>query len=234
LLFSNQDCYEQSLAIFRELSDQANVARSLHQLGVLYQAQREYSRARDCYEQSLAIKQKLDNRAGVAISLHNLGRLFEEEGAHEQAVRYVAQAFAIATQLGLPERRLASSALARLQEKMGAERFAAALAEAGAAVAPPEEETQEAGPGMSREQAAARAVQNTVSVLTDAPEHKAGWWENLGRLEAQARGHGDADFAALLGLLRRVVEGSSPAALADQVPPEFAEAWGEVARSGKG
>jgi tetratricopeptide (TPR) repeat protein len=246
--------YEQALAIAEELGDRAGVASTLHDLGILHQDQGEYAQARERYEQALAIAEELGDRAGVARSLHNLGRLFEDEGDYVQAVQYVAQAFVIFNQLGSPDREIAGRTLARLREVMGEEAFAAALEAARTpgpreaslpALAPPRGpgkrsgrgsptawergvEAEAAGQGMTVEQALQVVVNNTVAVLTAVPEKKGEWWGALGQLQEQAATQGLGEFAAFLGLLRQLLEGASPADLADDVPPEFRQAWEAV------
>ena len=83
---------------------------------------------------------------------------------------------------------------------------------------------------MTLEQAVQVVVQNTIAVLTSVPEKKDEWWETLGQLQRRARAQGGGEFSAFLGLLQRLVEGTSPAALAAQVPPEFRQAWEAIVR----
>jgi tetratricopeptide (TPR) repeat protein len=224
-----RQCYEQSLAIAEELGDRTGVARSLHQLGMLHQAQGEYGPARQCFEQSLAIKEELGNRAGVAASLHQLGMILENEGAYGQAVRYAAHAFVILDQLGSPDRDIAGGTIARLQDKMGDEEFQAALREAQDA-APPSVADATSEQGLTLDQALQVVADNTVAVLTRVPHQRDAWWENLGQLQQQAQALDDLDFAALLGLLRRFVEGTDPTSLTSLVPPQFRQFWDDILR----
>ena len=74
------------------------------------------------------------------------------------------------------------------------------------------------------------AAQNTVAVLTEAPDKKEEWWNALGELHKQVKAAGDDDFAAFLDALRRLVEGTRPESLGDRVPAPFREAWEAVVR----
>ncbi|WP_287278778.1 MULTISPECIES: tetratricopeptide repeat protein [unclassified Okeania] len=64
-----------------------DVARSLNDLGRLYQSQGKYKEAEPLYQKSLAIrKQKLgDNHPDVAISLNNLAVLYYQQGKYSEA-----------------------------------------------------------------------------------------------------------------------------------------------------
>lgn len=82
------------------MGDHDGVAGSLHQLGTLHQAQREYERAREFYEQALGILQELGNRADVSTCLHELGNLHYLQGEYERARELYEQALAIAQEVG--------------------------------------------------------------------------------------------------------------------------------------
>jgi predicted RecB family endonuclease len=110
---------------------------------------------------------------------------------------------------------------------MGAEAFEAALGQAGGA-APPGPGVAAAGPGPGPEQALQVIVGKTVAVLTQVPEKKGEWWEALGQLQQQAGAQGASDLAAFIALLRQLVEGADPAALAPRVPAPFRQAWEEI------
>jgi tetratricopeptide (TPR) repeat protein len=218
--------YQESLATFQELGNRAGVATSLHQLGMLHQDQGEYDAARQRYQESLAIAQELGNRAGVANTLGQLGILEEQEGQMSQAVAALAQAFALFEQLGAPEREQARRDLARLRQKIGDAAFAAALDAANVpGLTPDMSEQEDSEQGMTIERATQVAVNNTIAVLTQAPERKAEWLDALEQLQAQTTAQELGDFAAFLGLLRQVVEGTAVDSLAAGVPPSFAAAW---------
>jgi tetratricopeptide (TPR) repeat protein len=231
--------YEQSLAIKQALDDRAGMADSLHQLGMLHQDQGEVGEARKLYEQSLAVFQELGDRAGMANSLAQLGLLLEKEGHLTAAVKSLAQALVLFEQLGAPQRNSARKDLARLREKLGEEAFNQALAEAGAAVedAAAEDGDKTQSQRMTKEQVVQAVVHNTVVVLTEAPQHKADWWNQLGAAISQVQAAGDSDFATFLEAARMLVEGRQPEGLAAQVPAAYREAWQAILeglRQGKG
>ena len=128
------------------------------------------------------------------------------------------QALMLLEQLGSPDAEKARRSLAQLRAKMGAEAFDAALAELGVEVGgEPEAEP------MTLEQMIDVIVQNTVVVLTVAPEQRAEWQASLG--QAQAQQNNDAGFAAFLGAVQQVLEGTDPAEVDVALEEGYAEAW---------
>ena len=114
-----------------ELGYKSGIAKSLHQLGIIHQEQGHLGEAQAKYEQSLAIKVELSDKHGIASSLHQLGMIHQEQGSYRKALEKYAQALMLFEQLGSPDARIARNNMARLQEEMGEEAFAAALAELG-------------------------------------------------------------------------------------------------------
>jgi hypothetical protein len=67
----------------------------------------------------MAMLQELGGRAGVAGSSAQMGLLYEKEDRLSEAVQVLAQAFAIFSDLGVPQQEQVQRVLARLREKMG-------------------------------------------------------------------------------------------------------------------
>jgi CHAT domain-containing protein/tetratricopeptide (TPR) repeat protein len=67
--------------------DHASVARTLNNLGALYQAQGRYAQAEPLYKRSLAIKEKAlgPDHPDVALSLNNLAELYRAQGSYAEA-----------------------------------------------------------------------------------------------------------------------------------------------------
>jgi tetratricopeptide (TPR) repeat protein len=212
--------FEQSLAIDVELGNKSGIAKSLHNLGRIHQEQGNLGEAQAKFEQSLAIEVELGDKLGIAQSLHQLGMIHQEQGSYREALEKWVQALMLFEQLGSPDAEKARHNLALLREEMGEEAFAAALAELEAeARGVPE-------PGaVTLGQMVDMVVQNTVAVMTEVPEQREEWWGALGQLQVQARQHGEAGFAAFLGVVRQVVEGADPARVSAELEESFAEAW---------
>jgi predicted ATPase/class 3 adenylate cyclase/tetratricopeptide (TPR) repeat protein len=83
-----QSLLEESLAIRRELGDQAGIAGALNWLGLVRRSRHDYEAARRLHQESRAICQQSGDTAGVAAALVHLGRV-----AHEQDDLRTARAF---------------------------------------------------------------------------------------------------------------------------------------------
>ena len=64
-----------SLDIEERLGNQAGMAASYHQLGILAQIRGDYDEAARQYQRSLDIEERLGNQAGMASSYRQLGVL---------------------------------------------------------------------------------------------------------------------------------------------------------------
>ncbi len=88
---------------FKEIDEsfkQNLLANTLHQLGIVAQAQREYSQARDYYQQALDIKIEYGDKYSQASTLHQLGIVAEETREYSQARDYYQQALDIYIEYG--------------------------------------------------------------------------------------------------------------------------------------
>jgi len=77
--------FEQSLAIDRQLNNQARMADTLSRLGFLFSIQQNYASAEPLLQESLAIFRRLDDPSGVGRVLSELGYLALRQGAYAQA-----------------------------------------------------------------------------------------------------------------------------------------------------
>jgi tetratricopeptide (TPR) repeat protein len=78
-------CWEQSLAIFRELGDEAGEAVLLHRLAISAQRTGDLERARELVEHSQRIHEQLGNRWGQAQTLGTLGAIARDVGDEPRA-----------------------------------------------------------------------------------------------------------------------------------------------------
>jgi tetratricopeptide (TPR) repeat protein len=131
------DCYNQSLAIKRELSDRDGAATTLHQIGTAYQETYRYDEALDYYNQSLEIKQELGNRDGEVLTLAQTAVLFGARADFDESVR----CFGIALSIALEHRMTIAVPillnLATNLDYMGDEQFKAAWRKAFDGADPP-------------------------------------------------------------------------------------------------
>jgi tetratricopeptide (TPR) repeat protein len=67
-------------------------ASTYHQLGMIAQAQRDFSQAEQWYKKSLEIKERQGNEHGAASTYHQLGIIAAEQGEPLKAVGLMTQA----------------------------------------------------------------------------------------------------------------------------------------------
>jgi predicted ATPase len=93
---------EESLALLRELRDDWDLMRVLHNYGEIARFQGDYFRAKSLYEESQALGQKLKPaKWDVANQLACLGYCFLREGDDERAAGYFKQSFILQKEHGV-------------------------------------------------------------------------------------------------------------------------------------
>jgi len=142
-------CFEESLALRRQIGDLEGIAGSLHCLGLVAVAQGELTSARDQCREGLAVFRQLGDRLGVAESLELLAGLAQKENEPERAARLYGTAEHLRETIGSPvpanEKDLYARSIDLVRASLGA-RFAALRAE---------------GQGMPLPQAIAYALEET-------------------------------------------------------------------------
>lgn len=92
-------CYEESLALRRELDDKQEIAIALSQLAMAIDEQGEEG-AMPLFEEALAIRRELGDQAGIAASLNQLGVRALERGDSALARRYYEEGLAYRREVG--------------------------------------------------------------------------------------------------------------------------------------
>jgi tetratricopeptide (TPR) repeat protein len=115
--------YQQALASFEQLSNQAGLATGHHQLGTLAQARGDYAEAERRYQQALAIKERLGDQAGIAATSSQLGVLRTATGDPAEAIQLHIQAAAIRLAIGSPQAAIDLNLLAELRTTVGITAF---------------------------------------------------------------------------------------------------------------
>lgn len=134
------DYFERSRDLAIQITDRMALARALHCIGLVQQAQSNHEAARKLYEQSLAIAQELGDKAGKAKTLHSLGTLEHAQGNNAAARKLYEQSLAINQELSDQARKAATLAqmdIAAKQQRVTAgpdAGKAAALAQLGIAI----------------------------------------------------------------------------------------------------
>jgi tetratricopeptide (TPR) repeat protein len=129
-------CYEQALAIAREVSDRSNEGIWLGNLANCYTDLGETRRAIELYEQALAIAREIGDRSGEGAWLGGLASCYRVLGETRRAIDFYEQALAIAREVS--DRSSEGSWLAGLAScyaDLGETRRAIELNEQGLAIA---------------------------------------------------------------------------------------------------
>lgn len=97
------DCFEQALAISRELSDVWAEGRAVANLANTHYRLHRFAEARSAAERSLVIQRLAGSRYGEGIALGILGSTCEKLGDFSEAIDFLNQALAIFRELGEPD-----------------------------------------------------------------------------------------------------------------------------------
>jgi predicted ATPase/transcriptional regulator with XRE-family HTH domain len=92
--------FEESLALYRRLGDEAGIASVLAELGQVARSQGERDRARELSEESLKLARQLRESKAAAIALGTLGRLERDRGNLEAAISLYEESLALFRELG--------------------------------------------------------------------------------------------------------------------------------------
>lgn len=81
-------------------NNQAQIAESLNNIGLVYHAQGKYEDAQTHFAQSLAIRQEIGDPHGMALSLNNLGRVAWALGNSAECEQYHLQCLTLRQEIG--------------------------------------------------------------------------------------------------------------------------------------
>ncbi len=94
------DCYNQALAIARQIGDKLGQGIWLGGIGNVYDFLGDYDKAIEYLEQALEIAKQIGDKQGEDATLGNLGNIFHRLGDYDKAIEYLEQALEIARQIG--------------------------------------------------------------------------------------------------------------------------------------
>ncbi|MGE5134304.1 MAG: BTAD domain-containing putative transcriptional regulator [Gemmatimonadota bacterium] len=95
-------CFEQALALYRELGDPRGETRAANNVANAYFQLGRFEEALDAAQRSLGIQRRLGNRYGEGIALNLLGCASRELLRYDAAVDHLQQALAVFRELGDP------------------------------------------------------------------------------------------------------------------------------------
>lgn len=206
--------YEEALPIRREVGDRAGEATTLNGLAYLLMNMENLEQALDTFEQSVRLEQTVLHRAGEAAGLVGMAILLYrhlDRGVDAQAC--VQAALDVLRQTGLGH-DAAGRTVEQLQQMLAAMQ---------GEPQPPSNSAQTAIPAEQLDFIA----DNTVTVLTGAPEHLGAWRQAVaGALAGTEQAGAEAEsafFVAILALLD-----GRPASLPADSP--YADVWERIRR----
>jgi CHAT domain-containing protein/tetratricopeptide (TPR) repeat protein len=87
--------YEEALAHWQAAGEQAEQARTLHNIGFVYNRLGEIRKALDYYLQALPLRRASQDRRGEALTLNNIGQVHKSLREAQKAIDYYSQALLI-------------------------------------------------------------------------------------------------------------------------------------------
>lgn len=90
-----EECYQESLELWREIEDKQEISSILNNLGVLCRNKGDLYTALEYYEQSLEIYQEIGNKDDLATSYNNIGNIYRFQGDLTKALEYYKRSLEI-------------------------------------------------------------------------------------------------------------------------------------------
>ncbi len=95
-----RSCFEESLALCRDLGDKQGSANALSSLGAVASGLGDYATSRSLREESLFLRRELGDKGGIACSLSNLGEVARCQGDYAAARVLYEESLAIRREMG--------------------------------------------------------------------------------------------------------------------------------------
>jgi len=98
-----KDYFQQSFALFKEIDNPQEMARSLNNLGCICCQHGELNQAEELLQQSLNMRKKLDNPQDTARSLHYMALVYLQRGEIDLAEEFLIQSMALFVEIDNPQ-----------------------------------------------------------------------------------------------------------------------------------
>jgi adenylate cyclase len=84
-----------ALTVSKTMNDEEAIARALHNIGRVYEVQRENNKALEYFRQALVIRENLANLGDIGETMHYMGNCFGNQRQFDSAMRYFARTLLI-------------------------------------------------------------------------------------------------------------------------------------------
>lgn len=94
------DYFNKCLKIQEQIGDQIEIAKTLNNIGIIYENQAAYSRALKYYVRGLEISTQLGDETNMARLINNIGVLYNRQGDFQKSLEYYFQSLEIHEKMG--------------------------------------------------------------------------------------------------------------------------------------
>jgi len=115
--------YRLSLQDFEAVDEKKGMAAGYHQMGRIFQSDNDMDKALEHYLKALELRENAGDLLGSAITYGQLGLLYFQKDELHTSLRYSAKAYAVFSQYGSTNVRLARQNMLRIREKIPAAEF---------------------------------------------------------------------------------------------------------------
>lgn len=93
--------YQKGMALTMKIGNQAGLATTYNNIGLIYDAQGDYPEALEWYKKSLKILRQTGNNQELAVFLKNIGLLYKKMGKKEETKKHLQESQRLFKELGL-------------------------------------------------------------------------------------------------------------------------------------
>lgn len=86
--------------IKEESADKKRIANALNSIGLIYEANNNYTKALEYYSNAILASKKAGDQQLIAQSLHNIGNIYESQGDYTKALDYFERALKVKEEIG--------------------------------------------------------------------------------------------------------------------------------------
>jgi len=110
--------YQQAIDWKTKTGNEFALGSTYHQIGMVYQEQRQWSLALENYQQAIDWNTKTGNEFELGGTYHQIGSVYEEQGELETALQWYEEAVLNMSDFISPNLPIADESLDRVREKL--------------------------------------------------------------------------------------------------------------------